>query len=455
MTDYDFLVIGGGTGGMAAAKQAADYGMKVAVIEKEKVGGTCVNRGCTPKKLMVYAADFALKEPLAASYEWHKCDRKLDWSSMMDKIHQRLDSIGNSFKETFAEKGIDLIYGEAKFTDKRTVKVKDQEFTADKILIAVGGHPIKPDFPGSDLAITSRGMFQLDKIPDKLAIVGGGYIGVEFASMMQAFGSEVVFMDTSELILSGFEQELRTTVQQGLIDRGIEFIGETTAEKIEQDGDKLKLYLDSDQPNGMATQRTITADQVLLATGRAPNTKTLNLDIAGVEIADKGEIKVDQYCRTKNPHIYAVGDCIDRVPLTPVAKAEALAVVETLYGKESKYVDYDYVTSAVFSRPEAATIGLSEKEARDKYGDEVKCYCDRTTPMLYSLADDADQEEITIKLVVVGEQEKIVGAHMVGEHAANMIQCLGVAVRKGITKQDLDDSFGIHPTVGEEFMSLD
>ena len=447
MADYDFLVIGAGTGGMAAAKKAADYGMKVAVIEKEKVGGTCVNRGCTPKKLMVYAADFALKESLATSYGWQECSRKIDWSLMMNKIHQRLDAINNSFIKTFKEKGIDLIYGEAEFTDKHTIKVEERKITADKILIAVGGHPIKPNFPGSELAITSRGMFQLEEIPEKIAIVGGGYIGVEFASMMHAFGSEVVFMDTNKLILSGFDKELRTTVQQGLINRGIEFLSETTAEKIERAGDKLKLHLDSN--------RTITVDKVLLATGRAPSTKSLNLDRAGVKTGDKGEIEVDKYCRTQNPHIYAVGDCIDRVPLTPVAKAEALAVVETLYGKQSKYIDYDYITSAVFSRPEAATVGLSESEARDKYGDDVKCYCDRTTPMLYSLADDANQEKVTIKLIVVGDDEKIVGAHMVGKHAADIIQSLGVAVAKGITKQELDDSFGIHPTIGEEWMNID
>lgn len=446
MTDYDFLIIGAGTGGMAAAKRAAEYGAKVGIIEKEKVGGTCLNRGCTPKKLMVYAADFALQESLAASYGWQECQRKIDWSLLMQKIHQHLDSLSNSFKETFAEKGIDLIYGEAEFVDRRTVKVKDRNISADKILIAVGGHPIKPDIPGEEFAITSRQMFQLEKIPQKFAIIGGGYIGVEFSSMMQAFGSQVVFMDTNKLILSGFDDDLRKTVQQGLVDRGIEFIGETTAEKIEQVGDKLQLQLSSD--------RTITVDKVLLATGRAPSTKSLNLDKAGVETGEKGEIKVDKYCRTHNQHIYAVGDCIDRVPLTPVAKAEALAVAQTLYGKNPQYIDYAYVTSAVFSRPEAATVGMSETEAKDKYGDEVKCYVDRVTPMLYAVADEAVQEQVKIKIVVVGESEEVVGAHMVGEHAADMIQCLGVAVRKGITKQDLNDSFGIHPTVGEEFMTL-
>ena len=445
MADYNFLIIGAGTGGIAAAKKAASYGMKVAVVEKEKVGGTCLNRGCTPKKLMVYAADFALKESLASSYSWQKCDRQLDWSGLMSSIHHRLDSISNSFKETFAEKGIDLIYGEAKFTGNNSIKIKERNITADKILIAVGGHPIKPDFPGSDLAITSREMFQLEQVPQKIAIVGGGYIGVEFASMMNAFGAEVVLMDTSKLILSGFDQDLRQTVQARLIARGVEFIPETTAEKIEREQDKLKLYLDSG--------KTIITDKVLLATGRAPSTKTLDLERAGVTTGEKGEIKVDKYYRTQNQDIYAVGDCIDRIPLTPVAKAEAEAVVETLFGKQPKAIDYDYVTSAVFSRPEAATIGLSESEARDKY-DRVKCYCDRTTPMLYSLATDENQEEVLIKLVVTGEEEKIVGVHMVGEHAADMIQCLGVAVRKGITKQDLDDSFGIHPTIGEELMTM-
>ncbi len=445
MTNYDFLIIGAGTSGIAAAKKAAEYGVKVGIIEQEKVGGTCLNRGCTPKKLMVYAADFALQESLAVSYGWHQCERKIDWSLLMHKIHQRLDDISNSFKDTFAEKGIDLIYGEAKFIDRNTVKVKDQLISADKILIAVGGHPIKPDIPGKKLAITSRQMFQLGEIPQKLAIIGGGYIGVEFSSMMNAFGSEVVLMDTGELILSGFDRDLRINVQQGLIDRGVKFIGETTAEKIDSEGNRLKLHLSNDQ--------TIIADKVLLATGRAPNTKSLDLDKAGVATGEKGEIKVDEYCRTQNPHIYAVGDCIDRVPLTPVVKAEALAVVETLFGEKPQRIDYTYVTSAVFSRPEAATVGMSESEARDKYGDEVKCYCDRTTPLLYSLADEA-QESAIIKLVVVGETEKVIGAHMVGEHAADLIQCLGVAIRKGISKQDLDNSFGIHPTIGEEFMSL-
>ena len=192
---------------------------------------------------------------------------------------------------------------------------------------------------------------------------------------------------------------------------------------------------------------------MLLATGRAPSTKTLNLDQAGVETGEKGEIKVDEYCRTQNKDIYAVGDCINRIPLTPVAKAEAQAVVETLFGKQPKSINYAQVPSAVFSRPEAATIGLSESAAQDKY-DRIKCYCDRTTPMLYSMADDAIQEEITIKLVTVGDEEKIVGVHMVGEHAADMIQCLAVAISKGITKQELDDSLGIHPTIGEEFMCL-
>ena len=446
MNNYDLVIIGAGTGGMAAAKKAAEYGAKVALIEKEKVGGTCLNRGCTPKKLMVYAADFALKESLAASYGWQQCDRQIDWSVLMKSIHQRLDSISNSFVETFEEKGIDLIYGAAQFTGDRTIQVEDREITGDKILIAVGGHPIKPDIPGKELAITSRGMFQLSQIPQKLAIVGGGYIGVEFASMMNAFGAKVTLMDTSKLILSGFEQDLRETVQQALIDRGIEFLGETTAEKITQANEHLELHLSSEQ--------TITADRVLLATGRAPSTKSLNLEQSGVKTGEKGEIKVNEYCQTHNPHIYAVGDCIDRIPLTPVAKAEALAVIETLYGNQPRKIDYQHVTSAVFSRPEAATIGMSEAEAKEEYQEEVKCYCDRTTPMLYSLAPESEQEQVTIKLVVVGETEKIVGAHMVGEHAADMIQCLGVAVRKGITKQELDESFGIHPTIGEEFMTM-
>lgn len=446
MDKFELLIIGAGTGGMAAAKKAASYGVKVGLVEKEKVGGTCLNRGCTPKKLMVYAADFALKESLAASYGWQKCDRHIDWKRLMHKIHQRLDNLSQSFLETFQEKGIEMIWGEAKFISDRTLKVQDRQISADRILIAVGGHPIKPDIPGKELAITSREMFQLEKIPEKLAIIGGGYIGTEFASMMNVFGSEVVFMDTDEMILSGFDRDLRNHVHQGLIQRGIKFIGQTTAKEIEKVENRLQLNLDNGE--------NITADVVLLATGRAPNTKSLDLERAGIEVGDKGEIKVDSYCRTNREHIYAIGDCIDRISLTPVAKAEASAVIETMYGKQPQAVDYTYVTSAVFARPEAATIGMSEREARKQYGEQVRCYCDRISPMLYSLTENAEAEKATFKLVVKGEEETILGAHMVGEHAADIIQSLGVAIALGITKPELDRAFGIHPTIGEEWMSL-
>ena len=372
----------------------------------------------------------------------------LDWSKFMAAVHQHLEKLNQTYLETLQQAGVELIRGRAIFRDEHTIAVGDRTVTADKILIAVGGHPLVPDIPGKEHGITSRGMFHLQEIPKRLAIIGGGYIGVEFSSMMNAFGSEVTLMETDELILSGFDEAIRSTVQEGLSNRGIKLLGGTTAKEIQPSSDGLQLSLSGD------TNETITADTVLIATGRAPNTKDLGLDHAGVEVGEKGEVQVDEYSRTTQENIFAIGDCTVRIPLTPVAKAEAGAVVETIFG-EPRSVNYEYATSAVFSRPEAATIGMTEAKAREKFGDAVCCYTTRFSPLLYSLASQAEPVQAMMKLVVQGDSEQVLGAHMVGERAADIIQSLGVAVRKGITKQDLDEAIAIHPTTGEEFLTLE
>lgn len=288
-------------------------------------------------------------------------------------------------------------------------------------------------------------MFRLDQLPKRLAIIGGGYIGVEFSSMMNALGAQVTLMDTNELILEGFDDDVRSGVQQGLSKRGIQFLNKTTAKGIKATSQGLQLKLSGDN------QQTLTADTILIATGRTPSTKSLGLENAGVELGKKGAIKVDEYSRTTQENIFAVGDCISRVPLTPVARAEGRAVAKTAFGEPQK-VDYEYVTSAVFARPEAATVGMTEAKAREKFGDEVQCHHTQFAPLFYRLTKQ--DEQVLMKLVVDGA-ERVLGAHMVGEHAADIIESLAVAIRNGVTKTDLDATIPIHPTTGEEFMTLD
>lgn len=446
--DYDFFVIGAGPGGVAAARQAASYGVRVGIAEREAIGGTCVNRGCIPKKFIVYAADFALHDRAAASYGWSQCDRKFDWSRFITAVHQQVEQRQQSFLKKFEQTGIDVIHGQATFVDPHTLKIDGRKISADKILIAVGGKSIKPQkIPGIEYAMTSRQMFELPQLPKRLAIVGGGYIGVEFSSMMNAFGVEVTLMDRDETILSGFDDDIRAGVQQGLSQRGIKFLGNTTAKEIKQTSNGLQLVLEGNN------SQTITADTVLFATGRSPNTENLGLENAGVELDEKSAIAIDAFSRTDRHHIYAVGDCTNRKQLTPVARTEGRSVARTIFDRQSPPIDYNLVPSAVVARPEAAAVGMTEAQAREKFGDAVQCHCTQFEPLFYSMTNESQQA--MMKLVVDGNSDRVLGAHMVGEHAAEIIQNLTVAIQKGITKQEIDATIGIHPTTGEEFFLLD
>jgi len=441
--DYDLFVIGAGPGGLAAAKKAASYGVRVAIAEQEAIGGTCVNRGCVPKKLIVHAADVALQNQMAYSYGWSDCRTAFDWTKFIKSVHKHIESIHRSSSQQLQKAGIELIRSQATFTDTHTLEVDGRKVTADKILIAVGAKPILPKIPGIEFAITSREMFHLPYLPKRLAILGGGYVGVEFSSMMNAFGCEVTIIDQDEMILSGFDDDLRHGVQEGLTRRKIRFIGNRTAKEIKYSEESLLLTITGD------SQNIITADTILIATGRAPNTENLGLEKAGVELGEKGAVKVDEYNRTTQENIFAIGDCTNRLPLTPVARSEGAAFANTVFGKKQQKLNYDYVPSAVFARPEAASVGMTEAKAREKFGESVKCYRDRFQPLFSQMTKEGEQA--TIKLVVEGESERILGAHMVGEHAADIIQSLTVAIRKGITKKDLDETIGIHPTTAEEF----
>ncbi|RCJ38782.1 glutathione-disulfide reductase [Nostoc minutum NIES-26] len=445
--DYDLFVIGAGPGGLAAAKRAASYGVRVAVAEQETIGGTCVNRGCVPKKLIVYAGDFAKDNQMAHYYGWSECQQYFDWTLFMKSVHQHLEQINHSYYQQLQTAGIELIRERATFVDAHILDVDGRKVTADKILIAVGCRPVKPKIPGIEYAITSREMFHLPYLPKRLAIIGGGYIGTEFSSVMHAFGCEVTAIEQDAMILSGFDDDIRSGVQQGLSKRGIRLFTNSTAQEITLCDDGLLLTTSGD------FQETIAADSILVATGYTPNTKNLGLEKAKVELGKQGAIKVDAYNRTTQENIFAVGDCINRVQLTPVAKAEGIAFANTVFGNKPQKLNYDYIPSAVFSRPEAAGVGMTEAKAREKFGESVRCYCHHFRPLFYQLTQQ--DEQATIKLVVNGDSEQVLGAHMVGEHAADIIQSLGVAIRQGITKQELDETIGIHPTIAEEFLSLD
>jgi glutathione reductase (NADPH) len=443
--DYDLFVIGAGSGGLAAAKTAASYGVSVGISEHEALGGTCANRGCIPKKLIVYAADFALQNQMAPSYGWSECNNYFDWTRFTESVDKHLESINDSLSKQLEKAGVDLIEGYASFVDNHTLDINGRKITADKILIAVGGHPNLPDIPGIEFAITSREMFHLPYLPKRFVVIGGGYIGIEFASMMNAFGCKVTVINNDDLILSGFDDDVRARIQQGLSKRGIKFFHNSTAKQIKLGEDGLLVNIKSDK------QTTVAADTILVATGRAPNTSKLGLEKVGVELGEKGNIQVDEYSRTNIENIFAVGDCSSRLQLTPVAKAEGEAFAKTVFGKTPKTVNYLEVPTAVFSRPEGASVGMTEKQAREKFGEGVECFNTEFKPLLSQFA--GIDEKVMMK-IVVAENQQVLGAHMVGEHAADIIQCLGVAIRKGITKQDLDETIGIHPTTAEEFMTF-
>jgi glutathione reductase (NADPH) len=443
--DYDLFVIGAGSGGLASSKRAASYGAKVAIAENDLVGGTCVIRGCVPKKLMVYASTFSHLYEDAIGYGWSPVESSFDWEKLVTTVDtevRRLSQLHISFLE---KAGVELISGYAKFIDSHTVEVGDKQITAAKILIAVGGEAHKIDIPGIEHAITSREIFLLKEHPKRLAILGGGYIGVEFACIMNGLGSQVTQIIRRDRILHYFDEEIRANVQEGMVKHGIEIVTESSIEQIEKTPEGIKLTL-----SGKSSE-TLTVDALLCATGRLPNLEKLGLENAGVE-TDKGAIAVTKDSRTSQPHIFAVGDCTNRINLTPIAIAEGRAFADTEFGNNPRAISHENVASAVFSQPEAATVGLTEEEARAKFPDSIKCYTAKFRPMFHALTG-AD-EKTFVKLVVETNTDRVLGVHMVGKDAGEIIQGMAIAVNMGATKKDFDATIGIHPSTAEEFVTL-
>jgi len=444
--DFDLFVIGGGSGGIATARRAAEYGAKVGVAEFDRLGGTCVNRGCIPKKMMVYASHFPDLFKDAQGYGWSAVNSTLDWQKMIKVVNQEVERLNGVYQRMLDKSEVGLFRGYAKFLDPHTLEVGEHKVTAEKILIAVGGIPVKPDIPGIEHAIVSDDMFQLEEQPKRIVILGAGYIGVEFACIMHGLGSEVTLLIRKDLILRGFDDDLRTAIQEGMQQHGIRIIKVSEPPVIEKNPEGLKVKVKGEQ------EETVIADAVsLAATGRKPNLDNLSLENAGVEVK-QGAIAVDQYSQTSQEHIYAVGDCTDRMNLTPVAINEGRAFADTHFGGKSRKMSYENVPTAIFSTPEAATVGLTEAEAREQYGEAVKIYRARFKPTYHNLS--GRDEKTMVKLVVDQNSDKVLGAHMVGENAAEIIQGIAIALKMGATKKDFDATVGIHPSIAEEFVTM-
>ncbi|MBD2528829.1 glutathione-disulfide reductase [Nostoc flagelliforme FACHB-838] len=454
--DYDLFVIGAGSGGLAASKRAADYGAKVAIAEYDLVGGTCVIRGCVPKKFMVYASHFPALFSDAAGYGWKVGNAELDWEhfiTSIDKEVRRLSQLHINFLE---KAGVKLISGRATLVDSHTVEVDGRKVTADKILIAVGGRPIKPDLPGMEYGITSNEIFHLKEQPKHIVILGAGYIGIEFACIMRGLGSEVTQITRGEKILKGFDEDIPTEIEEGMTNHGIRLIKNNVVKTVERVPEGFKLTLSGED------QQAVIADVFLVATGRTPNVDGLGLENAGVDVVDSSiegpgysttnAIAVNEYSQTNQPNIFAVGDVTDRINLTPVAIGEGRAFADSEFGNNRREFSHATVATAIFSNPEAATVGWTEAEARERLGDAVKIFRTRFRPMYHSLT--GKQEKTMMKLVVDSNTDKVLGAHMVGEGAAEIIQGIAIAVKMGATKKDFDATVGIHPSAAEEFVTM-
>ena len=447
--DFDLFVIGAGSGGIATARRAAQYGAKVGITEFDRLGGTCVNRGCVPKKLMVYASHFPEHFHAASGYGWTVGESKFDWKTMITAVNNEVDRLNGIYQRMLDNSGVKLYREHGKLIDSHTIAVGEEKVTADKILIAVGGKPVKPDdIPGVEHAITSREIFHVQEQPKRIVIVGGGYIGVEFACILNGLGTEVTQVIRGDKILRGFDDDLRMEIQEAMQNNGIRVLTNKPNLAIEKTDTGLNVKIGEEDES----EEIIVTDAVsLAATGRKPRLENLGLENTAVEVV-RGAVAVDEYNQTAEANIYAVGDCTDRINLTPVAIQEGRAFADTHFGGQSKQMAYDNIPTAVFSTPEAAAVGLTEAEAREKYGDAVKVYRSKFRPMYYTLPDM--QTKTLMKIIVDSNSDKVVGVHMVGDSAAEIIQGIAIAVKMGATKADFDATVGIHPSSAEEFVTM-
>jgi len=443
--DFDLFVIGAGSGGVRASRVAAAYGARVAVAEEYKVGGTCVIRGCVPKKLLVYGSHFAEDLNDAAMFGWDVPKCRFDWPTLRDNVLSEVERLEGAYTETLKTHKVTILDERAVVTGPQSVKLASgREITAEKILIATGARPVMPEIDGIEHAISSNEVFHLKKLPRRIVIAGGGYIANEFAGIFHQFGSQVTLVNRTDVMLRHYDQQIVDRLIQISLRKNIDFKFNATIDRISRTDDGT-LHI------GMTGCDDLEADELLFATGRRPNTEGLGLEEAGVELGEHGKIKVDADNRTAVPSIFAVGDVTDRIQLTPVAIREGQAFADTFFGNKPTQVDYGCIPSAVFSHPPIAGVGMTEGHARNTIG-PVKIFTSDFRPMKNVLA--GRNERSLYKMVVDGESERIVGIHMIGPDAPEILQAAAIAVKAGLKKADFDSTVALHPTMAEELVLM-
>lgn len=441
--DYDLFVIGGGSGGVRAARVAAQRGVRVGLAEEDRYGGTCVIRGCVPKKLMVFASEYGGMAEEARAYGWDIALGDFDWSAFRTRLHAELDRLEGIYRNILTSNGVETFDARATLVDPHTVELSDgTRKSAKHILLAMGGRPVKPDMPGAELAITSNDIFHLDKLPGSILIIGGGYIACEFACILNGLGVKVTQYYRGAQVLRGFDDEARGLVAEEMRQDGIDLHLGTNILSLERSGSGIRAKA----TNG--DERVF--DQVMFATGRAPNTDGMGLEALGVHLGRAGQVIVDQYSQSAIPSIYAVGDVTDRVNLTPVAIREGMAFVETVFGGNPTPVDHDLIPTAIFTQPEMGMVGLSEEAAREI--EPVEIYCTSFKPMQSGFA--GNPRRVLMKLVVSKATRRVLGCHIVAPGAGEMIQLAGIAIKMGATKEDFDRTVAVHPTMSEEIVTM-
>jgi glutathione reductase (NADPH) len=440
---YDLFVIGAGSGGVRAARMSATFGAKVAIAEDRYYGGTCVNVGCVPKKLFVYASHFAEEFETARSFGWTTDNARFDWHKLLTNKNREIERLNGVYKHILEGAGVEIMDGHATIVDEHTIGINGEKITAERILIATGGWPSVPDFPGKEHVITSNEAFFLNHLPERIVVVGGGYIAVEFTGIFHGLGMDTTLVYRGPLFMRGFDRDLREVLADEMRKKGIKLLFDTNIERIEKKGHQYIAHPTNHQ--------SLITDLIMYATGRTPNTKNIGLENVNVKLNNHGAVIVNDYYQTTVSSIYAIGDVTDRVNLTPVALAEGMVLARYLFDKQNTAVDYSDIPTCVFSQPNLATVGLTEEQAREKYG-EVVIYKLKFKPMKLSLTDS--DERTFMKLIVDKISDRVVGVHMVGSDAGEIIQGIAIALKAGATKATFDATIGIHPTAAEEFVTM-
>jgi glutathione reductase (NADPH) len=442
--DYDLFVIGAGSGGVRASRMASSFGAKVAVCEDLYMGGTCVNVGCVPKKLYVYASEYSRHFNESKGFGWSLGEIAFDWATLRDNKTEEISRLNGIYDGILSNAKVEVIKGRGRIVDQHTVEVDGKKYTTERILLAVGGWPFIPDFKGREHVISSNEVFDLETFPNRLVVVGGGYIAVEFSGIFNGLGAEVTQLYRGDLFLGGFDNEIRDFAAQEIAKKGVNLRFNTDVISIEKQADKsLKVNLNDGS--------SIIADAVLYATGRKPQLDDLGMENVNITLSDKGYIKVNDHFQTSEPSIYALGDATGGMELTPVALEEGMTLARALYNNQPYKVDYSNIATTVFCQPNIGTVGMTEEQARADYSNVVK-YRSSFRAMKHTIS--GSDERTLMKLLVDGDTDKILGVHMIGPDAGEIMQGIAIAIKAGATKADFDATIGIHPTASEEFVTM-